>query len=61
MSVDGEDCDPYRLAAMSDSLNVDDIREIDQVVPYYDVLHSSHARLQLRFFTYDDGSRPHCS
>ena len=46
--VDGENCDPYRLAAMFDSLN-----GYEKVVVYYDELNSSKAWLQLKFFTYN--------
>ena len=38
--VDGENCDPYRLAAMFDSLNGYKIQKIDKVVVYYDELNS---------------------
>lgn len=51
--VDGENCDPYRLAAMFDSLNGYEIQKIDKVVVYYDELNSSKAWLQLKFFTYN--------
>lgn len=51
--VDGENCDPYRLAAMFDSLNGYKIQKIDKVVVYYDELNSSKAWLQLKFFTYN--------
>lgn len=50
---DGENCDPYRLAAMFDSLNGYEIQKIDKVVVYYDELNSSKAWLQLKFFTYN--------
>lgn len=32
--VDGENCDPYRLAAMFDSLNCYEIQKIDKVVDF---------------------------
>lgn len=32
--VDGENCDPYRLAAMFDSLNGYEIQKIDKVVDF---------------------------
>ena len=51
--VDGGNCDPYRLAAMFDSLNGYEIQKIDKVVVYYDELNSSKAWLQLKFFTYN--------
>lgn len=51
--VDGENCDPYRLAAMFDSLNGYEIQKIDKVVVYYDELNSSKVWLQLKFFTYN--------
>lgn len=51
--VDGENCDPYRLVAMFDSLNGYEIQKIDKVVVYYDELNSSKAWLQLKFFTYN--------
>lgn len=51
--VDGENCDPYRLAAMFDSLNGYEIQKIDKVIVYYDELNSSKAWLQLKFFTYN--------
>ena len=51
--VDGENCEPYRLAAMFDSLNGYEIQKIDKVVVYYDELNSSKAWLQLKFFTYN--------
>lgn len=51
--VDGENCDPYRLAAMFDSLNGYEIQKIDKVVVYYDELNSSKAWLQLKFFAYN--------
>ena len=51
--VDGENCDPYCLAAMFDSLNGYEIQKIDKVVVYYDELNSSKAWLQLKFFTYN--------
>lgn len=50
---DGENCDPYRLAAMFDSLNGYEIQKIDKVIVYYDELNSSKAWLQLKFFTYN--------
>lgn len=51
--ADGENCYPYRLAAMFDSLNGYEIQKIDKVVVYYDELNSSKAWLQLKFFTYN--------
>ena len=51
--VDGENCDPYRLAAMFDSLKGYEIQKIDKVIVYYDELNSSKAWLQLKFFTYN--------
>lgn len=51
--VDSESCDPYRLAAMFDSLKGYEIQKIDKVVVYYDELNSSKAWLQLKFFTYN--------
>lgn len=51
--VDGENCDPYRLAAMFDSLKGYEIQKIDKVVVYYDELNSSKAWLQLKFFAYN--------
>lgn len=51
--VDGENYEPYRLAAMFDSLKGYEIQKIDKVVVYYDELNSSKAWLQLKFFTYN--------
>lgn len=50
--VDGENCDPYRLAAMFDSLKDYEIQKIDKVVVYYDDVYSSKAWISLHLFTY---------
>lgn len=50
--VDGENCDPYRLASMFDSLKDYEIQKIEKVVVYYDDMYSSKAWLSLHLFTY---------
>lgn len=50
--VDGENCNPYSLAAMFESLKDYEIRKIDKVVVYYDTVYSSRAWLSLHLFTY---------
>ena len=49
--VDGENCDPYRLASMFDSLKDYEIQKIEKVVVYYDDMYSSKAWLSLHLFT----------
>lgn len=50
--VDGENCDPYSLAAMFDSLKDYEIQKIDKVIVYYDEIYSSKAWNTLHLFTY---------
>lgn len=50
--VDGENCDPYKLAAMFDSLQDFEIQKIDKVVVYFDERFSSKAWMMLKHFTF---------
>lgn len=50
--VDGENCDPYRLAAMFDSLQDSEIRKIEKIVVYYDESYSDRAWIMLKHFTF---------
>ncbi len=50
--VDGENCDPYRLAAMFDSLQDFEIRKIEKIVVYYDESYSDRAWTMLKHFTF---------
>ena len=48
--VDGENCDPYRLAAMFDSLNGYKIQKIDKVV---DFAFQTTPHCKVRNFSYE--------
>lgn len=48
--VDGENCDPYRLAAMFDSLNGYEIQKIDKVV---DFAFQTTPQCKVRNFSYE--------
>ncbi len=50
--VDGENCNPYKLASMFDSLKDYEIQKIDKVVVYYDSIYTSNAWRSLHLFTY---------